>query len=277
MTAVADIARVMPGNAAGIWFLRRAGQTNGAAVMLLHGIGSNATCFQPLIAALPASCDVIAWNAPGYAGSKPVTAKQPSPADYADALDALVHALDLPRLVLVGHSLGCLFAARYAASRPDRVRALALLSPALGYRVAPGATLPASVQARIDDLVALGPTAFAAKRAARLLHDPERKPQLLAAVRDAMAAVDPAGYTQAVHALGTGNLIADAARIGAPVTVAVGAEDVVTPPENARALHAALRRPVGFHEIPGAGHALPQENPAAVAGLLVELLERHGG
>jgi pimeloyl-ACP methyl ester carboxylesterase len=277
MIVVADIARVMPGNAAGIGFLRRAGQANGATVMLLHGIGSNAASFEPLIAALPASCDVIAWNAPGYAGSKPVSAKQPSPADYADVLDTLVRAHDLPPLVLVGHSLGCLFAARYAASRPERVRALALLSPALGYRVAPGTALPAGVQARIDDLVTLGPAEFAAKRAARLVHAPERKPQVLAAVRSAIAAVDTAGYAQAVHALGAGDLLADAARIEAPVTVAVGAEDVVTPPDNARTLRNALRHPAGFHEIPDAGHALPQENPAAVAALLVELLERHGG
>jgi pimeloyl-ACP methyl ester carboxylesterase len=277
MTAVADIARVVPGAAAGIRFLRRAGQANGATVVLLHGIGSNAASYEPLIAALPAFCDVIAWNAPGYGGSQPVAAKQPSPADYADALQALTRALDLPPFVLVGHSLGCLFAARFAANYPDRVRALALLSPALGYRVAPGNTLPAGVQARIDDIVALGPADFAARRAARLIHTPDRKPQVLASVRAAMAAVDTAGYTQAVYALGAGDLIADATRIEAPVAVAVGAEDVVTPPENARTLHAALRHPAGLHEIPGAGHALPQEDPAAVAELLVALLERHGG
>lgn len=276
MNAVADIARVVPGNAAGIQFLRRAGHAGGATVVLLHGIGSNAASFEPLIAALPASCDVIAWNAPGYGGSQPVAAGHPSPTDYADALDRLARALDLPPFVLAGHSLGCLFAARFAASHPDRVRGLALMSPALGYRVSPGAALPAGVQARIDDIVALGPAEFAAKRAARLVHYPERKPQVLAAVRAAMATVDTAGYTQAVHALGTGDLIADAARIEASVLVAVGAEDVITPPENARTLHAALRRSAGFHEIPDAGHALPQENPAAVAALLVELLERHG-
>lgn len=277
MNAVADIARIVPGNTAGIRFLRRSGQANGAAIVLLHGIGSNAASFEPLIATLPASCDIIAWNAPGYGGSQPVAAKHPSPADYADALDKLVRALNLPPFVLAGHSLGCLFAARFAASHSDRVRALALLSPALGYRVSPGAALPAGVQARIDDIVALGPAEFAAKRAARLVHAPERKPQVLAAVRAAMAAVDTAGYTQAVYALGAGDLLADAARIEAPVMVVVGAEDVVTPPENARTLHAALRRSAGFHEIPDAGHALPQESPAAVADILSELLERHCG
>jgi pimeloyl-ACP methyl ester carboxylesterase len=47
----------------------------------------------------------------------------------------------------------------------------------------------------------------------------------------------------------------------------------VTPPANARAVFLALARGVAFREIRGAGHALPQENPAAVAQLLAELME----
>jgi pimeloyl-ACP methyl ester carboxylesterase len=89
-----------------------------------------------------------------------------------------------------------------------------------------------------------------------------------------MAALDRYGYVQAVHALGAGDLLADAAAISAPSCVAVGAEDVITPPANARSAYAALRHGVAFHEITGAGHALPQENPAAAAAVLTDLMER---
>jgi pimeloyl-ACP methyl ester carboxylesterase len=154
------------------------------------------------------------------------------------------------------------------------VRALALISPALGYRVAPGAALPANVQTRIDEIETLDLDTFAAKRAPRLVHAPETKPQIIAAVRDAMAAVNRQGYIQAVRALGAGDLIADAAAITAPASVAVGAEDIITPPTNARTAHAALQRTVAFHEIVAAGHALPQENPAAAAAVLTELMEQ---
>ena len=78
---------------------------------------------------------------------------------------------------------------------------------------------------------------------------------------------------QAARALGAGDLLADAASLSMNTLVAVGAHDVITPPANARKLYDALPRPAGYHEIPGAGHALPQENPAAVAGLLVNLIE----
>ena len=127
-----------------------------------------------------------------------------------------------------------------------------------------GAPLPEGVQARIDDLDALGPAAFAEKRAARLLF----RPDAVAGVRRAMAAVNPAGYAQAVRALGAGDLLADAARIDLPALVAIGAQDVVTLPDNAHALHAALPHPGRLVLIPECGHAMAQESPDAVAGLL---------
>jgi pimeloyl-ACP methyl ester carboxylesterase len=274
MTAHADIARATSGSAAGISYLRRAGRGEARPLVLLHGVGSNAQSYAPLLATLPPTIDALAWNAPGYADSAPLAENAPVPAHYADALARLLDALGLNRVALAGHSLGCLFAASFAVRHVDRVAAVALLSPALGYRIVPGAALPDTVQARIDEIAALGPQAFAEKRAARLIHEPNRKPQVLAAVRSAMAALNPDAYVQAVRALGAGDLLADAPRIVAPTLVAVGAEDVITPPANARAARAVLGNAVGFHEIADAGHALPQEQPAVVANLLSQLIER---
>jgi pimeloyl-ACP methyl ester carboxylesterase len=277
MTVVVDMAPATPGYAAGISFLRRGGRGAGLPLVLLHGIGSNARSYIGLMAALPSTRDLIAWNAPGYATSQALTVASPTPRDYAKALERLLDALGLTRVLLAGHSLGCLLAASFAALCPARVAALALLSPTLGYKVAPGAPLPPSAQVRIDEIEALGPDAFAAKRAMRLVYAPERKPQVLAAVHEAMAAVNPAGYVQAVCALGAGDLLADAPRITAPTLVAVGTEDVVTPPANARVVYQALLYGAGFHEIAETGHALPQENPTAVADLLASLMEAGHG
>jgi pimeloyl-ACP methyl ester carboxylesterase len=274
MTAQATMLRPSRATVAGIDVLRRAGGTDAASLVLLHGIGSNASSFVPLMAALPAAFDVVAWNAPGYAASKPLDPTQPLPSDYAAALLRLLDALAIEQVILCGHSLGALFAASFAARYPSRVRALALMSPALGYRVTPGQSLPANVQARIDEIETLDLETFAAKRAPRLVHAPQDKPLIVAAVRDAMAAVDRRGYVQAVHALGAGDLLADAAALSAPCSVAVGAEDVITPPANARNAYAALRHGVAFHEIACAGHAMPQENPAAAAAVLTDLMER---
>jgi pimeloyl-ACP methyl ester carboxylesterase len=277
MTVHAAIAPPLQSAASGIGFLRRAGHGGRYPILLLHGIGSNASSFVPVMTALPAAIDVIAWNAPGYAASLPLADMSPAPRDYAAALLRLLDAIGLTQVVLCGHSLGALFAGSFAAHYPDRVAALALMSPALGYRIQPGEPLPPTVQSRIDEIESIDLATFAAKRAARLVHAPERKPQVLDAVRAAMTALNPPGYVRAVRALGAGDLLADAAAITAPTLVAVGAEDVITPPANARSLYAVLPHAVAFHEIADAGHALPQEDAAAVAGVLTQLMERIDG
>lgn len=243
-------------------------------LVLLHGIGSDAASWSGVLAALDPAVAAFAWDAPGYGGSDPLPEASPRPADYADRLGSVLDALGVGAIVLAGHSLGCLFAAAFAARHPGRVRVLALLSPALGYGIPPGQPLPRGVGARLDDLAALGPAGMAEKRAARLVHGPERKPAVLEAVRRAMAAIRPDGYVAAVRALAAGDLLADARTLEIPVSVAVGAEDVVTPPANAEAVDAVLRHPLGRRLVADAGHALPQEEPATVAKLLHGLWSR---
>lgn len=260
-------------HAEGIGYLRRPGRAAKSPLVLLHGVGSNAASFIPLLQALPDGIEAIAWDAPGYGQSAPLDVAIPSPRHYADVLAKFLDALKLFRVALAGHSLGTLFAGSFARHYPDRVSTLALLSPSLGGGVVPGAPLPPSVQSRIDDIVALGPKAFAQKRAPRLVGDPQARPEIVAAVEQAMASVNPAGYIQAVHALGAGQLLTDAAAIRARAIVAVGTRDQITPPKNAHTVHAALANAAGIHEVPGAGHALPQEEPAIVARLLAQLIE----
>jgi pimeloyl-ACP methyl ester carboxylesterase len=255
-----------PGRAAGLTLLSRAG--SGPALVALHGIGSNAASFAPLVAHLPPGTPVIAWNAPGYGGSQPLDAPWPTAADYAARLADLLDALgQAGPVTLLGHSLGCLVAAAFAARHPDRVARLVLASPALGHGAPVGGPLGVAAQARLDDLARLGPDAFAAARAPRLLHRPETCPETAAAVTAAMAAIDPAGYAQAVRMLASGRLADDLAGLALPAEVIVGAEDIITPPDAARRAHAALpdacRGPLTL--VPGCGHALPQQAPEALA------------
>lgn len=248
---------------AGTDVLRQEGA--GVPLVLLHGIGSDAETWRGVMERLSGRA-VLAWDAPGYGASEPLARAHPTPDDYADRLLALLDAAGIARAAIAGHSLGALVAGRFAARAPGRVASLALLSPALGYGVAPGAALPPAVQGRIDELERLGPAAFAAARAARLVARAEALP----GVTRAMAAVNPPGYAQAARALGAGDLLADAPSLRGPVRVAVGSEDSVTPPANARRLHDALPEPLELAIVPGCGHALPQEDPDAVAALLGE-------
>lgn len=260
----------------GITYLDR--PSEGPALVLLHGIGSQAASFSPLLPHLPRDRRVIAWNAPGYGGSAPLSETWPEANDYASALLRLVDALELSQFTLVGHSLGALMGAAFAARHRDRVDRLVLASPALGHGVSPGGALSGAAQARIDDLERMGSHAFARARAARLVHAPEANPDLVAQVREAMSAVTMPGYGQAARMLASGRLLDDIERLDVPTDVIVGAEDVVTPPDGARRAHAAVRpaRRGQFVLIPGAGHALYQQAPGAFAAVLEDQTETAG-
>ncbi len=249
----------------------------GVPVVLLHGIGSNAQSFVPLMQALAGRRPSVAWDAPGYGDSQPLALAWPDASDYATALSRLVARLGISRCVLVGHSLGALIAGRFALVFPRRIAALVLISPALGHGVEAGSPLPPPVAARIEQLDRLGAQGFAAARAPGLLADPAGRPDVLQAVERAMAQVRRPGYDQAARLLAGGRLIDDAARIDVPTLVLVGAQDRITPPANVRRVSGALRgrpQPHAYHEIPDAGHALCQEQPAIVARTISEFVAR---
>ncbi|SEO98672.1 Pimeloyl-ACP methyl ester carboxylesterase [Salinihabitans flavidus] len=260
-------------NASGIEYLERPG--SGPVLVLLHGIGSQAASFTPLLAHLPADWRMIAWNAPGYGASGPLAQDWPQAADYARALTGLLDTLGVNRILLAGHSLGALVAASFASTHGGRVARLLLASPALGHGVTPGLALSTAAQTRIDELTQMGADAFARARAARLVHDPDTHPDVVEMVRRAMAQVSLPGYAQAARMLASGRLLDDAERLVVPTDVIVGEEDRVTPPEGAGHAHAALRDAARGRliRVPGAGHALYQQAPAAFAEALAALVE----
>ncbi|MAM63184.1 alpha/beta fold hydrolase [Maritimibacter sp. UBA3975] len=255
-------------SAAGLEYLERPG--NGETLVLLHGIGSQAASFTPLLPHLPRSARVIAWSAPGYGESHPLDREWPEATDYAAALRRLFAALDIGRATLVGHSLGALMGAAFAARHGDLVCRLVMASPALGHGVVRGGGLSSAAQSRIDDLEHEGAAAFAAARAARLVHRAEDHPEAVEIVRDAMSRVKLPGYAQAARMLASGRLLDDAERLSVPTDVIVGAGDVVTPPDGARRAHAAVpaRYRGAFTLVPEAGHAIYQQAPAAFATAL---------
>jgi len=272
MTPAADITT---GTAAGIAYWRRpgsgAGPESSLPLVCLHGIGSRADSFRPMLDSLPADRNVIAWNAPGYGGSDPLPMDWPVEADYAAALARFLDALGLEQVDLLGHSLGTLIAARFVADHPERVGRLVLAACACGHGAEPGHLSDAAAK-RIEDLETQGARAFAEARGPRLLARPDERPEARAAVVDAMAAVTMPGYGQAVRMLASGQLEQSLARVTAPASILWGAGDVVTPRAQSDRAAAALGG-VEITELPETGHALHVETPGAFARALTKALE----
>lgn len=240
----------------------------GAAFVLLHGIGSAARSWSAQIGALSSHWRVIAWNAPGYPPSAHLAADAPSATDYAARLEALLDSCGVSHCHLVGHSLGCLIAARFTRLHPERVRSLTLASCALGHARLAADERARLLQSRIDDVRELGPRGMAEKRGPRLL-GPGASQDAIAAVVETMASVDPHGYAQASRMLSGGDLIGDIEALApqVPMQFIYGGADVITPSDvNLRA--AAARPDAPVTRLEGAGHACYVEQPDAFSAAL---------
>ncbi len=242
----------------------------GTQVVLLHGISSGAASWADCAASLADKASVLAWDAPGYGGSSPLPVSAPSAMHYADQLARLLDALNIGSCVLVGHSLGALMAAAFSQAYANRVQALLLVSPAIGYGGGPKAE---SVRdARLAGL-AQGIPAIAERLPARLL-SAAATPGQRAQVRDVALQLHEQGYAQAVEMLCAEDL--NRYRTLPFLTrVYCGEHDVVTTPEQSRAY--AERHDLAFGLIAGAGHACHIEQPGQLARLIAQIVEHVGG
>ena len=181
--------------------------------------------------------------------------------------------LAIDELVLVGHSLGALIAAAWAAERtaapPIHLRGLVLASPARGYGLAPAATRAAKYQERLDAIQRLGPDGLAAQRSAALCA-PGAAPEALERVRRNMARVTPGGYAQAAHLLAHDDLLTHLRAVQAPVAVLCGSADRITLPADCAALASTVGAP--FSPIADAGHACYVDAPQAFNAALAHAL-----
>lgn len=254
---------------------RRACNNPGAPVthVLLHGIGSASASWVCQLNSVveandsgPRAKHVIAWDAPGYGGSTAVLPEQPQAEDYAAQLWSWLDALGVVQpVVLVGHSLGAIMAAKASRTSPHRVARLVLLAPARGYHHASPQERETKLKDRLNNLATLGPDGMAKKRASAMLSASASASQR-GFIQYVMAQINPAGYTQAAYLLANSDLMDDVAHSRCPVDVASGSADSITPPEGCRGI--AEKAHVKWIDLGEVGHACPLEAASAVNNLL---------
>jgi pimeloyl-ACP methyl ester carboxylesterase len=164
--------------------------------------------------------------------------------------------------VLVGLSLGAIVGFEVCRRAPERVAAFAALSTNAGP---PRADQLAS-WADAERAVARGDFAQVVESVLpAMFRDPAPEPALAAAFRAMAARVGPDRLRAQLAAQATRvDALPGLARYGGPVLVLCGERDALCPP----AFHTAIARTAPnarLHTLPGAGHLLPLEQPAAVA------------
>lgn len=184
------------------------------------------------------------------------------PADVAGYAAAVLAAMDeagVRRATIAGHSLGGGVALWLALNHPARVAGLGVVSSGARLRVRPEvlAALP-------DGLEGAAPLMAAAN------FPPGAADERIAARVRAYTEVGGATLLADLTACDRFDVLDRLWEIRCRTQVLVGTADVLTPPKYARALAERVSA-ARLIEYPGAGHMLPVERPAEVAGELAVL------
>jgi len=247
--------------------------------VLLHGLAERRQIFTRLLPLLAPRLKLVSVDLPGFGSSPPLPGGGFDLGAVCRRIETVVSELELERPAMLGHSLGGGLAVRYAAERPDAVRALVLIAPA--GLIATGAVRPSWRRPRAH---ALGRGALRAARPviassrrlrgrafARVVGDPASLDGGLARellTGAAQGRSTPAAGIEIVHA----GLRDRLHLLTPPALVVWGGRDRVVAPRYAALLRDAL--PDGrLLMLPAAGHVPMCEQPAEVATAVLELIE----
>ena len=253
---------------------RESGRRDAPALVLLHGIGSTSAGWRLQYEPLGRHCRVIAWDAPGYGGSKPLAGDAPGAAAYALALARLLDALGVEQAVIGTNSWGTPTGVVFARLYPQRVRGLVLGGPAAGWGALPREERDKRVAARLERVRELGMKKMREEDSAELVA-PGTRAEVLQWIQGAEG-LHVEGYAQAARMLAEVDVPREAAGVKCPATVVAGELDRRTPPEtNAKRIAAALPG-AALVMVPNCGHLPHLEHPERFNALALEMLARAG-
>jgi 2-succinyl-6-hydroxy-2,4-cyclohexadiene-1-carboxylate synthase len=239
----------------------------GPALVLLHGFLGAPSAWHAVLAALPNHGPVWCPWLPGHGPAAP------APASWNDTVLTLADTLPAGA-VLAGYSLGARLALAAALQRPERVRATLLV----GGHVGPASAAERAERQALDTeraaaLCRGGLAAFVDAWEALPLFASQRAlpPAAQAQQRAARLAHDALALAWAFEVAGMPDLRPAVAAARQPLVFLTGALDA-----RFAALGASLERLpwVRHRSVPGAGHNLLLEAPAAVAASLADLMEQ---
>ena len=248
---------VVPGGAGGpaLAYADR-GPRSGAAVVLLHSLGTDHRIWRPQLDALASRHRVVAADSRGHGGSgwRPGLSID----GWVDDLTRLLDHAGVRTATLVGLSMGGIQALGFALRHPDRTAGLILADTFA--ELAPDAAR-AKIAAMSGAASELGMRAYADRYVADTFTS---APPVADAevVREAIAAMALEPYLASVRTCFGARLASRLPEVTAPALVLWGERDAKTPRELSERLAAGIPG-ASLRALPDAGHLSSLENPKA--------------
>ena len=228
----------------------------GAPLVFVHGFTTTAEFWREQVEAFSTRHQLVRINLPGHGRSpRPEGRKYTIEAFVEDVLK-VYRALDIESAVLVGLSMGGTVAQNFALAHPERVRALVLVGATphgLGADVNVDNVLKA-----IDELGVVA----ASQRVIERSFGSAASPDLIEFAKNEVAQTPAFVAREAIASLNASDSRERLASIRVPTLVAVGNEDIITPPSESQALARGIPNS-WLNIIPKAGHFPMLEQPIA--------------
>jgi N-formylmaleamate deformylase len=250
--------------------LREAPNPGAPPLVLLHGIGSRAESWWPVVDPLAERFHLYALDLRGHGGSQ-----QPEAGylieDYAADLEAALDALGLERPLALGHSLGALTVLAWALANPDRAGKIVVEDPPL--RIEP------EVLDAFDGWMQLNALPLDAAAAWYRAEYPDWTEEECRRRAESITGAHPAVFRE-MRAFSAAMLdgarperVDDLAALHPPTLLLRGDPEFgsMTRPGDAARL-AALARDVQVSFVPGAGHSIHRDQPAVFVAEVVRFL-----
>jgi len=244
------------------------GNPDGTPLVLLHSLALDHSVWDRFLPFVVDAHTVVTCDLPGH-GQSPLR-DELSIEGMADEVAELIEQVaDGASARVVGMSMGGCVALALAQRHPSRVRALGLVDTTAWYGPdAPQTWEGRAVKARDEGLGSLA--GFQLDRWFTRSFRSEH-PKVGEALLDVFRANDLDSYVASCRAMGAFDLRPGLKDISAPTVVAVGEQDMATPPDFARVIAAEVPG-AELHVLAGCAHLSAVERPHDVATALGRVL-----